>query len=207
MSNSFLKIDKDLFKLKLNPTEILVLSQIMEFQRTTGDCFISDKVMANSFGVSESTISRALKNLENKEFVERKTKNIKGGKERHLSHNLNKINEALTTVKLTVDNQQNEVCTTSKLTVDNQQNDLIKENIEDNPKDKMKKSEPSPKAQVPTSVVGLAAQTSDNTEERLTEITIAEAKEYWGDSFIIDGNILSFKKGDCNYGKKFKVAG
>ena len=57
------------------------------------------------------------------------------------------------------------------------------------------------------SVVGLAAQTSGTEEEKLMEITEAKAKEYWGDSFIIADGILSFKKGDCNYGKKFRVAG
>jgi hypothetical protein len=31
MNNVFLKVNKDLFKLKLNPTEILLLAQIMEY--------------------------------------------------------------------------------------------------------------------------------------------------------------------------------
>ena len=31
MANVFLKVDKDLFSLDLNPTEILTLAQIMEF--------------------------------------------------------------------------------------------------------------------------------------------------------------------------------
>ena len=37
-----LKVYKDLFKLGLNPTELMVLSQIIEFQVNTNDCFISN---------------------------------------------------------------------------------------------------------------------------------------------------------------------
>ena len=37
MSNLFLKVDKDLFKLGLNPTQILIVSQVMEFQRNNQD--------------------------------------------------------------------------------------------------------------------------------------------------------------------------
>jgi hypothetical protein len=45
-NNNFLKVDKGLFKLGLAPVDILVMSQIEEFNRTTGDCFMSDKAMA-----------------------------------------------------------------------------------------------------------------------------------------------------------------
>lgn len=38
-----LQVNKALFKLELNPTEILTLAQILEFERTTGDFYMSDK--------------------------------------------------------------------------------------------------------------------------------------------------------------------
>lgn len=80
----FLQVNKSLFKLGLNPTEILVLAQIMEYNRTTGDCFMSDKAFAENFGVSDKTISRSIKVLEEKDLIRRETKSVKGGKERHL---------------------------------------------------------------------------------------------------------------------------
>lgn len=80
----FLQVNKDYFGKGLNPTELLVLAQVAEFDRTTGDCFISDKAMADMFGVSEKTISRALSTLEARGLIKRETKNIKGGRERHI---------------------------------------------------------------------------------------------------------------------------
>lgn len=84
MSNGFLKVDKDLFKLGLNPTEILVFAQVIEYNRTTGDCFMSDDAFAQMLSVSSKTISRALGVLEDKGLIKRETKNVKGGKERHI---------------------------------------------------------------------------------------------------------------------------
>ena len=132
MTNLFLKVNKDLFKLGLNPTEILILAQIMEFDTNTGSCFISDKALAEQFGVSEKTISRTIKALEEKGFIVRDTKSAKGGKVRYMSVNKAKLS---TTDKMTGDNKangQNDCCTTDNLTVDNRQNDLIKDNIKDN---------------------------------------------------------------------------
>ena len=84
MENYFLKVDKGLFNLGLNPTEILILAQIMEFQKNTGNCFISDRTLAENFCVSESTISRALKALETKGYITRITRSTSNGKERHI---------------------------------------------------------------------------------------------------------------------------
>lgn len=142
MTNLFLKVNKDLFKLGLNPTEILILAQIMEFNTNTGDCFISDKVLAENFGVSEKTISRSIKALEDKGFIKRDTKNVKGGKVRHLTANAAKIEETLTKDNLSVVNNSNNIhngqnvcCTKDKLSVVNGQNDLIKDNIKEKEKD------------------------------------------------------------------------
>ena len=131
MANGFLQIDKSLFKLGLNPTEILVLAQIMEYNRTTGDFFMSDDAMSKQFGVSSKTISRALTVLEDKKLIVRETKNIQKGKERH--------------IKLTRDNLTVDSSTRDKMSVPQEtncplpkgQNDLIKEknkniNIKDN---------------------------------------------------------------------------
>ena len=136
MANLFLKVSKDLFKLGLNPTEILVLAQVIEFNTNTGSCFISDKALAEAFGVSEKTISRTIKALEDKGLLTRETSNIKGGKVRYMQANLGTID------KMTFDEQkqknnngQNDFCTKDNLTIDNRQNDLIKDNIKDNNKE------------------------------------------------------------------------
>lgn len=152
MTNLFLKVNKDLFKLGLNPTEILVLAQIMEFNTNTNDCFISNKVLAEQFGVSEKTIARAIEALEKKGYITRNTKNVKGGKERHMLVNTKNLEAQLTKDNLSVDSQddvstrdkmtidkgQNDFCTKDNLTLDKGQNDSIKDNIKDNIKEKDK---------------------------------------------------------------------
>ena len=148
MTNLFLKINKDLFKLKLNPTEILVLAQVMEFNTNTNDCFISNKVLSEQFGVSESTIKRALDNLSNRGFIARDTKNVKGGKVRHMLVNIKKIEEELTKlnlnlvdetnqptkVNLNLDKAQNEPCSRVKMNLDKAHFEPIKDNIKDKEK-------------------------------------------------------------------------
>lgn len=132
--NYFLKVDKELFNSGLSPLEILLVAQVTEFQNNTGDCFISDKVLAENFGVSESTITRALKALETKGYITRETKNVRNGKERHI-----KVNEYPTTSKMT--DAQNGASSKmlvgqqSNCLLGKQQNDLIKDNIIDNRKD------------------------------------------------------------------------
>ena len=129
MTKYFLKVDKSLFNCGLNPLEILLVSQIAEFENNTGDCFISDKTLAENFGVSEKTVSRALKALEDKGFIVRNTKNCRGGRERHI---------ALATDKMTLDEELQQTKSplpTDKMTFDNGQNDFIKDNIIDKEKD------------------------------------------------------------------------
>ena len=117
----FLAINKELLGTGLNPSEILILSQITEYIRNTGDCFISDKTLAELFGISESTVSRTLTALETKGYIKRDTRNVRGGKDRHIY---------LTNSKMTVDSDEqasNCLLTTINLTDDNKQNELIKE--------------------------------------------------------------------------------
>lgn len=60
---------------------------------------MSDKSLAEIFGVSEKTISRAVKTLVDKGFITRETKNTGSGRERHMKVNLDVI---AATVKMTV---------------------------------------------------------------------------------------------------------
>ena len=133
MSNLFLKVDKNLFNKDLNPTQILIIAQIEEFMRNTGDCHITDAQFAEMFGVSAATISREIKKLCEKGLVQKETKNIQHGKQRHLtltSINLPivKLNETSTTVNLLGAEEAN-------CLVRNEQIDLIKDKRKDNKKD------------------------------------------------------------------------
>lgn len=138
MTNLYLQVNKDLFKLGMNPTEIIILAQVIEYNRTTGDCFMSDKQFAAMLAVSDKTVSRALKELEDRGFITRETKNIKGGKERHIKVDLTAIDMALTTDNLSVVDSQGTKSPLSKdnLSVDKGQNDLIKDNIKRKEKEK-----------------------------------------------------------------------
>ena len=64
MTNTFLQINYDLFKLGLNPTETMLLAKIMEFHRSTGICYMTNEQFADLFNISESTVDRALKAIE-----------------------------------------------------------------------------------------------------------------------------------------------
>lgn len=140
MTNLFLKINKDLFKLGLNPTQILILAQVIEFNTNTGNCFISDKQLAAQFGVSESTIKREIKKLDEElGYISRETKNVKGGRERIIKVNLSKIEEKLSSVNLSFDseekqNSQGSNCHLSSINLPlvKEQIDTIKDNIKDN---------------------------------------------------------------------------
>lgn len=122
MAKGFLQIDKSLFELGLNPTEILVLAQIMEYNRTTGDFFMSDDAMSKQFGVSSKTISRALTVLEDKKLIVRETKNVQKGKERHIKFTKDNLTlDSSTKDKMSV--VEGTICPLPK-----GQNDLIKEN-------------------------------------------------------------------------------
>lgn len=137
MTDKFLKLNKDLWKLKLNANEQQILSYIMEFDKNTGDCFISDETFSMYLNTSKSTVSREIKALELMGYVVRNTKNVKGGKERHLKVNQKKIEEDISNVNLSLVAPQQSKCLLSNvnLLIDNKQNDLIKDKLKDNLKD------------------------------------------------------------------------
>ena len=124
MANNFLMVEKSLFGSGLTPIELLVLSQIMEFNRTTGDCFIGNAAMAKNFGVSEKTISRAMTTLEEKGYIVRDTRNTQKGKERHIFLAKDKMSVANEGAK-----DKMSVAERTKCPLPKGQNDSIKDNI------------------------------------------------------------------------------
>jgi hypothetical protein len=135
----------------------------MEYQRTTGKCFISDATLAEQFGTSVRTIQRRMDDLSDKGILIRDTKSGGKGKERTMSVNIKKI-EALIAAKCQNDTKPNDNLTlgdnNSKKPNDNLsktkcQNDtypndnlsetkcqdgIIKYNIKDNIKEKEKEN-------------------------------------------------------------------
>ena len=139
MTNLFLKVNKDLFGIGLNPIEILIVAQVLEFQTKKLECYITDDSFAKDFNVSRSTVARAVKALEDKGILNRQTTNIKGGKLRYLTINIDKIEELINKCQNdTCKNESEEInkcqfdyCTSVNLTIDKQQNDTIKDKRKD----------------------------------------------------------------------------
>lgn len=160
---NFLAINTDFFKLGLNPTQLLILSKVDELNRNCGDCYITDESLAELFGVSKSTISREIKALDGKGFLIKETKNIKGGKERHMKVNF-------TNVKMTIDSSEkasqedtqtsNCLLSNVNLPIVNKQNDFIKENIKENKKENIREMK-QPQASV---VISLPYQQRSKVE-------------------------------------------
>lgn len=95
MTNKFLMVNKDLFTIGLNPLEILIASQIMEFQRTTDEFYMTDAQLANQFGVSAKTISRALDRLESLGIIIRTTKTVSSKRVRTIKFNQEAVERLL----------------------------------------------------------------------------------------------------------------
>ena len=147
----YLKIPKKYFKQGLSPTELLIVSQVMEFSNNEKPCYVTDAQMAENFGISEKTISRTLKDLEKRNIITRDTKVINGKKTRTLmadTNNLSPREKRADTDKLSVTSSdssygQIDPSHTDNLSVPIQSNcpspngqiDLIKDKGKDNLKD------------------------------------------------------------------------
>ena len=89
--DSFLAVNKEYFKMGLKSVDILIISQIEEFERNKCTCYITNKQFSEMFGESESTIKRAIDKLEDMGIIKRNTYFIEGNgranKQRVLSLN------------------------------------------------------------------------------------------------------------------------
>ena len=143
MTEKFLKVNKDLFKLGLNPNQILILSQVLEFNTNTGDCYITNVQLSKQFGVSVSTIKRDIDKLEQLGYLTRETKPSQKGKDRRIFVNIDKIDENIArfNLNLGIDNDisarfKMNLAEGSNCTLRKEQNEPIKDNNElDNSKD------------------------------------------------------------------------
>lgn len=152
MTDKFLKLNKDLYKLKLDADQQYILAYIMEFDRNKQQCYMSDESFAMCLNTSTKTVSRKIKMLTDKGYITKETTNTQNGKLRYLKPVLNKIENDIkdyessqgTKCPLEINEEirkgQNVCCGKDNLSTRKGQNDLIKDNLKDNRKDNI--SEP-----------------------------------------------------------------
>lgn len=73
---TFLKVNKNYFNGKLKPLEILILSQIEEFNRNNRDCYLTNKQFAEMFCVGTATVARTIDSLVESGYLKRTTQVI-----------------------------------------------------------------------------------------------------------------------------------
>lgn len=139
----FLKVSKNRYfdNKDLSPLDMLILSQIEEFERNKKSCYMASKTFASNFNVSEETINRSIKKLVNMNYISSTLNN---------EHKDGKIQTTrqLSIVKkdVTCQNDNTQSKTSENVTYQNDelltcQNDsqkdnyLLKDNIKDNKKD------------------------------------------------------------------------
>lgn len=69
-------VSKSLYSTGLNTTEMMLISQIREFERNGSECFVTNQQFADWFGVSTKTIERTLDKLEENNYIKRETKTV-----------------------------------------------------------------------------------------------------------------------------------
>ena len=152
MTDKFLKLNKDLYKLKLDADQQYILAYVMGFDRNKQQCYMSDESFAMCLNTSTKTVSRKIKILTDKGYITKETTNTQNGKLRYLKPVLNKIENDIkdyessqgTKCPLEINEEirkgQNVHCGKDNLSICKGQNDLIKDNLKDNRKDNI--SEP-----------------------------------------------------------------
>ena len=71
IKETFFAVNKNYLNQGLKSIDILILSQIEEFDRNKCKCYVTNKQFADMFGESESTIKRALERLETQNILKR----------------------------------------------------------------------------------------------------------------------------------------
>ena len=132
--DNFLSINKKYFNIGLKSIDILILSQIEEYQRNNCECYITNQQFSDMFGDSVSPIKRSIDKLEQRGMLERKTRsrtdNGKKSKERTL--NVIKAHSELNFKNKQGSNVEQARFKNEKSKV---HNDLIKENKKEKKKD------------------------------------------------------------------------
>lgn len=193
MTDKFLKLNKDLYKLKLDADQQYILAYVMEFDRNKQQCYMSDESFAMCLNTSTKTVSRKIKILTDKGYITKETTNTQNGKLRYLKPVLNKIENDIkdyessqgTKCPLEINEEirkgQIVPCGKDNLSTRKGQNDLIKDNLKDNRKDNI--SEPFGKPNVSQGCLTNGSkeepevERDGSTEEQAIKITMDKAKK------------------------------
>lgn len=135
----FLKVSKNRYfdNKDLSPIDMLILSQIEEFERNKKSCFMASKTFASNFNVSEETINRSIKKLVGMQYISSIS---------HTEHKDGKIQtiRELSIIKNKTSNQ-NDISQDENVSCQNDelltcQNDSLKDNyiLKDNLKENIK---------------------------------------------------------------------
>ena len=92
----FLSVDKDLFKLDLSPAEVLIISQIREFEKTTGKCFVGNAMLAQMLNIQERQVQRIVKGLCDRGIINRSVVNEGQRKIRYMTVNEDRLINPIT---------------------------------------------------------------------------------------------------------------
>ena len=138
-NNTFLRVSTDLFKVGLNPTEILIVAKIIEYNTNTGLFHMTNAQIAELIGVSDRTVDRTLDKLEREGYITRRTDQLPDKRTRTIV-----FNEAVFDKKLRerqnvgLKNSRTTICQNldDNLSKSNRQNDIIKEKTKEKEKDK-----------------------------------------------------------------------
>ncbi len=179
----FLAVDKANFNQGLKSVDLMILSQVEEFQRNKCKCYMTNKQLSEAFGESESTIKRSIAKLEEMNVISKETSFIKGngkGTRQRVLH----VNDRS---KWTIASNSGIEMEGSNFTLEGSvsengesksderkvHNEPIKENIKDNEKDKIKDknmSVPSNEGDFVGLLQKIGITYSKNTKEQLEQI-------------------------------------
>lgn len=188
MENGFLIIDKDYFGTGLKPIEILVLAQIKEYDRNNSECYMTNKQLADMFGVTEKTIARTISKLEQDGIIERSTStqgnNGKASKIRtlHVIEGRDKMSFASDKVGTNCPEGKDILSEgRDNLSIRKGQNVPIKYNIKENKKEKKKKSACSAATESGTGLETHQDEESNSSNEthQVSDATASMILSYW----------------------------
>ena len=126
MEEIFLKVSKNrCFGNKdLKDIDMLVLSQIEEFERNNKTCYITNETMANNFNCDVSTINRSIQKLAKMNYI-------------HIEKEYKNINGKIVSTRYLYTNKEKWSMQNSNSQQENvsMQNELLKDNLKENIKD------------------------------------------------------------------------
>ncbi|MBR5287722.1 MAG: helix-turn-helix domain-containing protein [Clostridia bacterium] len=171
----FLAVEKQWLGSGLDSLELLIIAQIAEYQRQKWPCYVTDKQLAQLFGVSDRTICRYLEALEEKGVLIRETKTVGENGNTRRRRTLRIAYDQLE--KMKIGNKcggQNGGMSQTKwhdnpvqMTQNYRQNGVMKESLKENEKNFLKKNEKEV----------AHAQGKGKTERSIRDLSLDEGNE------------------------------